>query len=72
MPSDGTPNWVGWTLTGEVTTLTAQTTGSYTMGPTALDNRTLALSIGSDAAITANDMKVYRSFASQWAGVAYP
>jgi len=72
MPSDGTPNWVGWTLTGEVTVLNAQSAGSYTMGPTALDNRTLALSIGSNDAMTTNDMKVYRNFASLWAGVSYP
>lgn len=72
MNSDGTPNWVGWTDTGEVTTLASASTANYTFGQAPLDGRTLALSIGSDAAITTNDMKVYRSFASVWAGRAYP
>lgn len=72
MASDGTPNWVGWTLTGEETTLAAQDTTKYTFGQFASAPKTIALSIGSDAAITANDMKVYRNFAATWAGVNYP
>jgi hypothetical protein len=72
MPSDGSPNWIAFTDTGEVTTLTSATTSNYLYGQAALDGKTVALEIGSDAAITDNDLKVYRAFAASWAGRAYP
>jgi hypothetical protein len=72
MNSDGTPNFYGWTLTGEVTSLHAQSTTNYTFGGTPMNGQTCVLSICSDAAITTNDLKVYRSFASVWANRAFP
>lgn len=72
MPSDGTPNVVMWHDAGEATALVQADTGKYTLGTDTLAGKRLALSVGSDAAITDNDLKVYRSFASVWAGRAYP
>lgn len=72
MPSDGTPNVVMWHDSGETSTLVQSDTAKYTVGTTALDGKKLAFTVGSDASITTNDMKVYRRFASVLAGRAYP
>ena len=72
MPSDGAVTVYGFTDAGEVTTLVQVDTTRYTVGTTAYDGKKMALCVGADTAPTANDMKVYRRFASIWAGRAFP
>lgn len=73
MASDGTIAFRGWTDTGEVTDLVSTSTSNYVFGTTAFAGKTVGLVVGQDAAtFSANDLKIYRRFATQWTGRAYP
>lgn len=73
MPSDGAIEFRAWTDAGEVTTLLSTSTSNYVFGTTAFQDQKLALAVGKDgAALTPNDLKIFRRFASAWAGRAYP
>ena len=72
MPSAaGTPSVIGWTNTGEVTTLSSATTSNYVIGQTAYDGKKLGLLIGRDGSHSTNDLKIYRRFANWLTGVTY-
>lgn len=72
MPSAaGTPSVIGWTNTGEVTTLSSATTSNYVIGQAAYDGKKLGLLIGRDGSHSTNDLKIYRRFANWLTGVTY-
>lgn len=73
MPSDGAINFRAWTDAGEITTLISTSTSNYVFGTTAFAGRKVALAIGHDgAAMSDNDLKIYRRMATLWSGRAYP
>lgn len=73
MPSDGVIEFRAWTDAGEVTTLISASTSNYVFGTTAFQDQKFVLDVAKDGApLTPNDLKIFRRFASAWAGRAYP